>query len=137
MVALGGFHHVKLPVSDVRKSIEWYGRVLRLDVAIEFAEAGVLRGVALRDPAGSLMLALREEPERAAQLAGFDPVALAVPTLDALREWAAHLDAEGQAHSGIAEGSIGWLIAGLTDPDGIEIRLYTIEKKPSSSGAPA
>ncbi|GGL20258.1 glyoxalase [Sphaerisporangium melleum] len=135
MAALGGFHHVKLPVSDVRKSVEWYGRVLGLEVAIEFVESGVLRGVALRDPAESLMLALREEPGRAAGLAGFDPVALAVPTLDELTAWARHLDEVGQPHTGVAEGSIGWLIGGITDPDGIEIRLYTIEKK--TPGAPA
>ncbi|MEU8251567.1 VOC family protein [Nonomuraea sp. NPDC048916] len=129
MVELGGFHHVKLPVSDVRKSLEWYRRVLRLDVAIEFVEAGVLRGVALRDPAGTVMLALREEPRLAAGLSGFDPVALGVPTLEALRAWADHLDALGERHGKIAEGSVGWLISGLTDPDGIEIRLYTTRQR--------
>ncbi|MEV4746248.1 VOC family protein [Streptosporangium sp. NPDC049248] len=129
MTALGGFHHVKLPVSDVRKSVEWYGRVLGLEVAIEFVEAGVLRGVALRDRDGTLMLALREEPRLAGELRGFDPVALGVPTYDALVEWSDHLDAAGTAHSGIAEASIGWLISGVTDPDGIEIRLYTLQKR--------
>ncbi|MDF5758253.1 VOC family protein [Spongiactinospora sp. TRM90649] len=129
MTALGGFHHVKLPVSDVRKSVEWYGRALRLDVAIEFNEDGVLRGVALRDPGRTLMLALREEPGVAAGLHGFDPVALGVPTLADLRMWADHLDTQQVAHSGVTEGSIGWLIAGVTDPDGIEIRLYTLQER--------
>ncbi|GII80102.1 glyoxalase [Sphaerisporangium rufum] len=128
MAALRGFHHVKLPVSDLRASIDWYRRVLRLDVAIEFVEEGVLRGVAMADPGGTLLIALREDAGRAAGLRGFDPLALGVPRLDDLKEWAAHLDAAGVTHSGIAAGSAGRLIAGLTDPDGIEIRLYTMEK---------
>ncbi|SEG98089.1 Catechol 2,3-dioxygenase [Nonomuraea solani] len=129
MTLLGGFHHVKLPVSDVRKSVDWYGRVLGFDVAVEFVEDGVLRGVALQDAGKTLMLALREEPARAAALSGFDPVALGVPTLDALRDWAARLDGLGVVHSGVVEGSVGWLVAGLTDPDGIEIRLYTLQQR--------
>ncbi|WP_214108268.1 VOC family protein [Acrocarpospora catenulata] len=129
MTVLHGFHHIKLPVSDVRKSADWYERVLGLDVAIEFVEQGELRGVAMRDAGQSLMIALREEPGRATALGGFDPLALGVPTLAALRAWAARLDDLGVPHSGIAEGSIGWLVGGVTDPDGIEIRLYTLQQR--------
>jgi catechol 2,3-dioxygenase-like lactoylglutathione lyase family enzyme len=124
--ALAGFHHVKLPVRDLPASIEWYTGVLGLAVAIEFVEAGVLRGVALQDPGATLTLALREDPERAAHLSGFDPIALAVPGVADLNAWVSHLDELGVAHSPIAEGSVGWLVGGLTDPDGIEIRLYTL-----------
>ncbi|MER5625534.1 VOC family protein [Streptosporangium sp. NPDC002544] len=46
MTVPGGFHHVKLPVSSVHKSLEWYRRLLGPEVAIEFVEDGVLRGVA-------------------------------------------------------------------------------------------
>ena len=48
MPDLAPIHHVKIPVSDVRASSEWYLRVLGLEVAIEFTEDGELRGVALR-----------------------------------------------------------------------------------------
>ncbi|RSM97169.1 glyoxalase [Nonomuraea sp. WAC 01424] len=130
MTLLNGLHHVKLPVSDVHKSLEWYRRVLGLDVAIEFVEDGVLRGVALSDAGHTLMIALREAPERAGGWTGFDPIALAVPTLQALRSWSEHLDALNVDHSGIAEGSVGWLIGGIVDPDGIEIRLYTQQLRP-------
>jgi catechol 2,3-dioxygenase-like lactoylglutathione lyase family enzyme len=123
---LAGYHHVKLPVRDLAASIRWYASVLGLVVAIEFVEEGVLCGVALRDPAGTLMLALRADPDRAAGLAGFDPIALAVPGLADLHAWAAHLDALGVAHSRVSKGHVGWLIGELTDPDGIEIRLYTL-----------
>ena len=69
MPDLGPIHHVKIPVSDVRASSEWYLRVLGLQVAIEFIEDGELRGVALTAPGGSASIALRHDPERAAALA--------------------------------------------------------------------
>ncbi len=130
MPVLEGFHHVRLPVSDVGKSLEWYTRVLRLDVSIEFIEDGVLRAVALSDANRTLTLALREDPPRAASLAGFNALAFGVPTMRDLRAWSDHLDALGVEHSGIAEGSAGWLIGDIIDPDGAEIRLFTHERRP-------
>jgi catechol 2,3-dioxygenase-like lactoylglutathione lyase family enzyme len=130
MPVLGGFHHVRLPVSDVGKSLEWYTRVLRLEVSIEFIEDGVLGAVALIDANRTLTLALREDPPRAAGLAGFNALSFGVPTLQGLRIWSGHLDALGVEHSGIAEGSTGWLIGGIIDPDDMEIRLFTHERRP-------
>jgi catechol 2,3-dioxygenase-like lactoylglutathione lyase family enzyme len=121
---LCGFHHVKLPVSDIQCSLEWYGRVLSLRVKIEFAEEGILKGVALADPGDTLQIALRHDPERVAGLAGFDPVALCVPATDGLREWQRRLESLGEPHGGIVTGHAGSVLVGLHDPDGIEIRLY-------------
>ena len=129
MPALSGFHHVKLPVGDVVRSRDWYRTVLGLVVDIEFVEDGVLKGVALRDPAGTLTLAARHDPQRAAALAGFDPIAVGVPTRADLEAWALRLDALDQSHGGIETGHQGWVLVGLHDPDGIEVRLYTIERR--------
>jgi catechol 2,3-dioxygenase-like lactoylglutathione lyase family enzyme len=68
MSVLSGFHHVKLPVSDVARSRDWYQRVLGFEVVIEFVEDDVLMGVALADGAESLSIALRHDPARAAAL---------------------------------------------------------------------
>ncbi|WP_409331582.1 VOC family protein [Trujillonella humicola] len=125
---MNGFHHVKLPVSDVVRSRDWYLSVLGLAVEIEFVEDGVLMGVALRDRTGTVSLAARLDPERAAALAGFDPVAVGVPTRSDLEEWAERLDTLGEPHGGIVTGHEGWALVGLHDPDGIEVRLYTTER---------
>jgi len=49
MAALRGFHHVKLPVTDVERTRDWYERVLGFGLEIEFVEDGVLMGVAMSD----------------------------------------------------------------------------------------
>jgi catechol 2,3-dioxygenase-like lactoylglutathione lyase family enzyme len=128
MAALQGFHHVKLPVSDLVVSREWYERVLGLTVAIEFVEDGRVMGVAMSDPGGTVDLALRYAPERAAALAGFDPVAIGVPSSEEVTAWRDRLDELGVAHGGIVSGHFGAsLLVGLHDPDGIEIRLYALD----------
>jgi catechol-2,3-dioxygenase len=80
--------------------------------------------VALADPGETVALALRHDPERAAGIAGFDPVALCVPAPDALQAWQQRLDDLGEPHGGTVAGHTGSVIVGLHDPDGIEIRLY-------------
>src|SRR5688500_13161760 len=107
MPDLSGFHHVKLPVADLDRSRAWYTSVLGLQVEIEFVEEGVLEGLALADSAGAVRLALRHDPERAKALAGFDPIALAVPTRDTVQTWRHRLDELGQAHGGVVTGHNG------------------------------
>lgn len=125
MPDLAPIHHVKIPVSDVHASCEWYQRVLGFAMAIEFVEDGELRGVALAAPDGTTQIALRHDPVRAAALAGFDLVAIGVPTRDGVRAWAEHLAALDQQYGGIVTGHNGGaVLVGLHDPDGIEIRLY-------------
>ena len=121
---LDGFHHVKLPVADLARSRDWYARVLGLQTHIEFAESGVVMGVAMRDPGGTLDLALRHDPARAAALSGFDPVALRVPSQAALDAWRQRLEDLGEPHGGIVTGHAGRVLVGLHDPDGVEVRLY-------------
>jgi catechol-2,3-dioxygenase len=82
----------------------------------------------MRDADGTLGIALRYEPERAAALSGFDPVAIGVPTRRDLDEWRRRLDDLGRAHGGVVQGHQGWALIGLTDPDGLEIRLYTLQR---------
>ena len=122
---ISGIHHVKLPVSDVRRSRDWYVRVLGFELVLDFVEDGELMGVALRREGCPPQLALRRDPERARALAGFDAVALLVPTREDVPRWAAALDDLGEPHGGLVTGHKGGaVLVGLHDPDGIEIRLY-------------
>lgn len=122
---LNGFHHVKLPVSDVARSREWYCRVLGFTYGIEFIEDGVLAGVGLADPSRTVGLALRGDPERAAAMKGFDAIALGLPSVAEVECWRERLDALGEPHGGVVTGKRGGsVLVGLHDPDGIEIRLY-------------
>ena len=122
---IAGVHHVKLPVSDVARSRAWYQRVLGFESVIDFVETGELMGVALRRDGCPVQLALRRDPDRASALAGFDALALLVPTRDQVRVWRDVLDEAGEPHGGLVTGhGGGTVLVGLHDPDGIEIRLY-------------
>src|SRR3954471_18034342 len=86
---VSGLHHVKLPVRDLERSVEWYCRAFDFSRTWELREDGELCGAALRHPDSGLQLALRRDPERAAALAGLDVLCLAVGTrrdLDAVLE---------------------------------------------------
>lgn len=125
--SLAGVHHLKLPVSDVERSRRWYVDALGFEPDLEFVEDGVLRGVSLDHPVAHLRLALREDPARAAAVAGFDLVALAVGTRADLEAVAARAGAAGPPVGAVVEGREGWA-CDLTDPDGIVVRLYTHER---------
>jgi catechol 2,3-dioxygenase-like lactoylglutathione lyase family enzyme len=125
MAAVSGFHHVKLPVSDLARTRDWYERVLGFVVDIEFVEDGVVTGLALTDPDRTVAVALHHDPARASALTGFDPISLRVPDRDGLKEWRTRLDGLGERHGALMTGHHGGtVLVGLHDPDGIEIRLY-------------
>jgi catechol 2,3-dioxygenase-like lactoylglutathione lyase family enzyme len=123
---LDGIHHVKLPVSDLDKSLAWYQDHLGYFPVMHFVEEGVLMGVALAHPNGGPGFALRLNPEVAAGAAGFDFFAIGVPGEEAINALAAHLAAQGVAHDGVMRTPVGWLLSGITDPDGYDIRFYTV-----------
>lgn len=122
---VSGLHHVKLPVSDVERSRDWYGRAFDFACTLEFHEQGRLRGVALRSPEGDVTLALREDPVRAAALAGFDTICLAVGTRTDLDELLARLDRRLIAHGTPAAGRGGDAVD-VPDPDGHLVRIHTL-----------
>jgi catechol 2,3-dioxygenase-like lactoylglutathione lyase family enzyme len=123
---LAGIHHVKIPVTDLQRSLDWYRRVFGFETTMEFPEAdGVVRGVAGTMPGvGDTMVAFRVNPEAAQGCRGFDPVSFAVDDREALERWVAHLDDLGVQHSRMIEASIGWLLV-FDDPDGLTLHLYT------------
>ena len=128
-VSLAGVHHVKLPVTDLARSREWYERIFGLQVDLKFPdEKRVVRGVAGRVPGlGDCGIALRENAQAAAALVGFDPVSFGVRDRTAMESWMQHLDDHGVAHSPLIEASIGYLLV-FDDPDGTSLHLYSWDR---------
>jgi catechol 2,3-dioxygenase-like lactoylglutathione lyase family enzyme len=126
--ALAGVHHLKLPVTDLARSLEWYRSRLGYLAEIEFVERGELMGCAMAHPNGGPWLALRLDPERAKAVAGFDYFGIGVHGKQEIDDLAARLTAQGENHGGVHRAGIGWVLSGLLDPDGHDIRFYTIEQ---------
>jgi catechol 2,3-dioxygenase-like lactoylglutathione lyase family enzyme len=124
--ALAGVHHLKLPVRDLARSRAWYESRLGYQLQLEFVEEGELRGITLGHPAGGPDLGLRLDPERAAAAAGFDYFAIGVPCEADIRALADRLTALGEEHAGVHWATIGWILPLLHDPDGHEVRFYTV-----------
>jgi catechol 2,3-dioxygenase-like lactoylglutathione lyase family enzyme len=124
MPEFASFHHVKLPVSSLQASKDWLEQVLGLRAEIEFIESGELR-LARVDDRGTCGWPCGSTPDALRPLAGFDILALAVPSRDGVRAW--------DAPSGYPEPAARWrltghnggtVLVGLHMPDGHEIRLY-------------
>ena len=125
--ALAGIHHLKLPVTDLARSRDWYQSRLGYQVVAEIVEQGKLMGYAMAHPNGGPALGLRLDPDRARAAAGFDYFAIGVPDKDAIGRLADRLTALGEEHAGVHRASIGWILPLLHDPDGHEVRFYTHE----------
>ncbi|MFC3895037.1 VOC family protein [Lentzea rhizosphaerae] len=123
---LDGIHHLKLPVSDLEKSLDWYTTNLGYELMVNFVEQGVRMGVSLDHARGGPPLALRLNPDRAAAAAGFDYFAIGVPGQEAIEALAGHLTERGVEHGGVIRTPVGWVLLGVHDPDGHELRFYTV-----------
>jgi catechol 2,3-dioxygenase-like lactoylglutathione lyase family enzyme len=123
---LDGIHHLKLPVSDLQRSFTWYHDRLGYVVLQEFVEDDVLMGLAMRHPNGGPDLAIRLDPGRARVAAGFDYFAIGVPGKTAIDALAARFTERAEAHAGVHRTPIGWVLPGVHDPDGHEVRFYTV-----------
>jgi catechol-2,3-dioxygenase len=121
---LNGIHHLKVHVTDVYRSALWYQSRLGYRPAIEFVEGEAVVGYGLDHPRGGTLLTLRLDPDQAAKTAGWVYFEMGVPDKAGLDELARHLDELGEGHGPVVQTPIGWLLPGLHDPDGHEMRFY-------------
>ncbi|HWW54680.1 MAG TPA: VOC family protein [Acidimicrobiales bacterium] len=131
VLRLAGVHHLKLPVRDLARSEAWYQRTLGYRRAAEFVEGDELMGIGMTHPGGGPELGIRRDPARAEAAAGFDYFSIGVPDragIEALAVWLDHL---GERHGGVHRAMRGWILPYLHDPDGHEVRFYTIEEHSS------
>lgn len=127
-VGIPGLHRIaqiKLPVTDLARSVAWYRDLLDLRLWAEFVEDGVLRGAGLIDPQGRFNIALRDRRVCAGrpQLRGFDVVAFQPASAAVLDDLVARCDRLGVAHSGIEHTPAGPRLD-IPDPDGTVLRFY-------------
>jgi len=115
-----GFHHVRVPVSDVLTSRDWYMDILDLGPLLVVEEEDRIRGVALEHPSG-VVIGLHQDRERARALRGFVLIGLSVPDVAA---WVRRLDQRCVAHGPPGQGHLGRYVR-VADPDGILIELHT------------
>ena len=124
-IGMTKIHHVKIPVTDLERSVAWYARLLDLVPLREFVEQGALRGAALRSPEAGFSFALRQRQFCASQpdLAGFDVVAVHMASRHALAALAARCDRLGIGRSPIQDRGPNEAVVDVPDPDGTVLRF--------------
>jgi catechol 2,3-dioxygenase-like lactoylglutathione lyase family enzyme len=121
--------HVKLPVTDLQHSVDWYCRLMDLALAHEFIEDGEVRGAALTSEEGgfSIALRLRHHCSGAPDLSGFDVVAFEMSSRESLsgvQERSAGLGAECTA---VQDRGPDQAVVDVTDPDGTLLRFFWVD----------
>jgi catechol 2,3-dioxygenase-like lactoylglutathione lyase family enzyme len=104
--ALSGIHHLKVHVTDVRRSARWYQRTLGYEPVMEFVEGSRLVGYGMSHPNGGTVLTLRLDPEQAQKTAGWVYFEWGVPDTAALEGLAERLAALGVGHGPVVRTSI-------------------------------
>lgn len=126
---LHGIHHLKFPVGDLERSLGFYERALGASRVAKWDHVhqdGTRYAMILEVPGLGTRLELRLDPEAAERQRGFNPVIIAVQDRSALQAWADYLDGAGIEHSPVLAAIQAWLVV-FVDPDGRQLRLYTLE----------
>lgn len=133
----GAIHHVRLTVTDIARSKDFYGRLLGAGPAADFSDQAGDPAVQ-KDPArlyggcifsvGEQLLGLRPVAEVGDRFSstrvGLDHLSLAVGSPDELSAAVARLDAAGVEHGEITElTGFGIAILSVQDPDDINLEL--------------
>jgi catechol 2,3-dioxygenase-like lactoylglutathione lyase family enzyme len=130
-----GYGHVRLTVTDVHRSREFYDRVFGFPVAFEVppdadeatrASLAFLYGGVIYAVPGGGLLGLRPVAPDGDRFdedrVGLDHLSFAVPSLGDLHDAAAVLDAAGIAHGGVKDIGVASILE-FRDPDGIALEL--------------
>lgn len=127
-IGITSVRHIKLPVTDLERSVSWYRELLDLEPWMEFVEGNELRGASLMDVDAGFMIALRLREHCASQpdLAGFDPVAFNLHSRETLDTLVKRAEQLGARHSGIREQGAFGASLDILDPDSTHIRFIWI-----------
>lgn len=140
-LSVGAIHHLRMTVTDVERSREFYTSVLGFQVAAEMPETtddplsaglatALMGGVVLVN--GSTLFGLRPagEPHSAVRdrfdenRAGLDHISFSVPSRADLEEAIKLLDERGVPHGDIVDlPAFGIYVLAFRDPDNIQLEL--------------
>jgi glyoxylase I family protein len=145
-IPAGDIHHLRLTVTDVQRSREFYTSLLGFQVAVESPPPGdpaadevfsiLFGGVVM--VRGNLIMGLRPmapvgdhfDPDRV----GLDHLCFGVPSREDLEQAARLLDEHGVTHGVITRlPSFGIDVLSFEDPDGIQLEL-TAPVAPTAGG---
>jgi len=119
---------VKIPVTDLQRSVLWYCRAFDLRLGWEFTEQGAVRGAVLTDRASRFLIGLRHReviPGKPA-FPGFDLFSFGVASVETLETLAQRFDSLGIAHDPLFDrGPGGGVQLDVPDPDGTVIRFLS------------
>jgi catechol 2,3-dioxygenase-like lactoylglutathione lyase family enzyme len=133
----GAIHHVRLTVTDIDRSRDFYVRLLGTAPAVDFSDQAGDPAV-LEDPLriyggcifslGDQLLGLRPAAEAGDRFrstrVGLDHLSLAVGSTEDLQAIAARLDSAGVEHGEITDlAGFGIAILSVQDPDDINLEL--------------
>jgi catechol 2,3-dioxygenase-like lactoylglutathione lyase family enzyme len=127
-IGIEGIKQVKVPVSDLQRSVEWYSKVFDLRLTWEFVEDGAIRGAVLTDEDESFLIGLRHRDVIPGQPAfpGFDLFSFAVASVSVLEDLARRFDQMGIDHGPLIDrGPGGGVQLDVPDPDGTVIRFLS------------
>jgi glyoxylase I family protein len=137
LVEISGCHHVRLTVTDIARSRDFYTEVLGFSVLVQSpgdpedpavrADPGQLYGGAVLG-SGSLVLGLRPVAAPGdrfdSERVGLDHLSFSVASRDVLENVRQALDDRGVVHGEIKElAGFGIAIMSIDDPDGIHLEL--------------
>ena len=121
--------HVKIPVTDLQNSVDWYCRLMDLTLTHEFIEQGELRGAALRSVEGgfSFALRLRQYCSSTPNLDGFDIVAIHMSDRESLTVVQQRSAVLGAEYTAVQDRGLHEAVVDVTDPDGTLLRFYWVD----------
>lgn len=120
--------HIGLNVTDLRRSIEFYGKLFQFDVLAQQLDGD--RAFALLGDSASLQIALWEQSSGtfATSLPGLHHLSFEVADISAVRQAEATLKELGVefAYDGVVPHGEGASSGGVffTDPDGVRLEIY-------------
>jgi len=130
--SFAGFHHVAINVSDVERSVQWYGDVLGFAPLFPYDTDDFDRRI-IRHPGGAVLgLTRHKHPDAddafSERRPGLDHLAFAVENEATLNDLAGRLDAKGVEHSGVkVTPATGSALIAFRDPDNIQLEFYVAQ----------